>query len=173
MQRIKRGGRYLRVADPEWEDPLDGSYAKRQGGRWNPPGAYPVVYLNASVAVARANVLRNLSDQPYGPEDLNPDTAPILVETTIRDGDYLDAVTDEGLRALGLPATYPLTDHGTFVPHSVCHPIGQSAHDAALPGVACLSAAPQAPTGGEELAWFHGPEPLTVTNRAAFAEWFW
>lgn len=173
MQRIRRGGRYLRVADPGWEDPLDGSYAELQGGRWNPPGAYPVVYLNASVAVARANALLNLAGQPYGPEDLNPDTAPILVETTVPDGDYLDAVTKAGLQVLGLPATYPRQSDGTVVGHSVCQPIGKSARDAGLPGVACLSAAPKAPTGGEEVAWFQGPEPLTVTNRVAFVDWFW
>jgi len=49
MRTVERGGPYLRVADPGWEDPLDGSYAANRGGRWNPPESFAVVYLTSSV----------------------------------------------------------------------------------------------------------------------------
>jgi hypothetical protein len=34
--------------------------------------------------------------------------APLLIQTTVDDGDFVDAVTGEGCLDLGLPATYPL-----------------------------------------------------------------
>ena len=73
----------MRVADPDWDDPLDGRYAGERGGRWNPPESFPVVYLCRSVPVARANVYRKLEGQPYGPEDLRRGTGPVLVRTTV------------------------------------------------------------------------------------------
>src|SRR5439155_19886109 len=36
LRTIARVGDYLRVADPDWYDPLDGGFAKLRGGRWNP-----------------------------------------------------------------------------------------------------------------------------------------
>jgi RES domain-containing protein len=72
MRTVRRGGPYLRVADPAWADPLDGRFAADRGGRWNPPESFPVVYLCGSIEVARANVYRRLAGQPYGPEDLLP-----------------------------------------------------------------------------------------------------
>ncbi len=58
---------------PAGTDPLTGEFAKARGGRWNPPGAFAVVYLNRDEAVARANVLRGcLRAGRIGPEDLEP-----------------------------------------------------------------------------------------------------
>ena len=56
MRHIRRGELYFRVADPNRRNPLDGSYAAKSGGRWNPPNSFPVVYLNRDIRVARANV---------------------------------------------------------------------------------------------------------------------
>ena len=74
--------------------------------------------------------------------------------------------------AVGLPATYPLDEHGSPVPHEVCQPVGRAARDAGLPGMACRSAAPAAPPGGEELARFGRGEPLTPLEIRLFADWF-
>ena len=38
---VTRGGVYVRVADPDWDDPLSGEFAKARGGRWNAPGVLP------------------------------------------------------------------------------------------------------------------------------------
>jgi RES domain-containing protein len=126
IQLIRRGGRYFRVADPGWDNPLDGSYALRSGGRWNPPGSFPVVYLNATVDTARANVALRFEGRSYSPEDLDPEEAPTLVTTQVGPDDFVDVVTDEGCLAAGLPRTYP-RENGTTIPHSRCQPIGQRA----------------------------------------------
>ena len=139
----------MRVADPDWDDPLDGAHAAERGGRWNPPESFPVVYLCESVAVARANVVRLLAGQPYGPEDLRPGAGPVLVSARVPEDRYLNAVTEAGCAALGLPRSYPRDRRGRMVAKSRCQPLGLEAWDRGLPGVAALSAAPGAPRGGE------------------------
>jgi RES domain len=169
VRTIRRGGPYLRVADPDWDDPLDGRYAAERGGRWNPPESFPVVYLCGSIEVARANVYRRLRGQPYGPEDLRPGAGPILVRTRVPEDRYLNAITEAGLRDLGLPETYPLDSRRRIVPHSRCQPIGLRARDAGLPGIAARSAAAR---DGEELAYFRRRKLRRGAVRA-FDEWFW
>lgn len=172
-EHVDRGGRVFRVADPDWEDPLDSSFAAQTGGRWNPPGSFGVLYLNDSVAVARANVARLFAGRPYGPEDLDNRAAPILLDINVPVERYADATTDQGLVRLGLPTTYPHDSAGRIVQHSICQPMGQAVHDDAESGVACRSAAVGA--GREELAWFELPSRprLTVAATKLFEEWFW
>ena len=172
FRTVRRGGRYLRVADPSWDDPLDGSYSKRLGGRWNAPGSYPVVYLNAGLTGARANVRRKLEGLPYGPEDLEPSAAPLLVITEVGTDEHVDVVTDEGCRAARLPASYPWSD-GELVPWTACQAIGQQAWDQGFPGIACRSAAPGTGRDDEELAWFERDRSLSVLEKRVFDDWFW
>jgi len=169
---VTRGGVYVRVADPDWNDPLSGEYARARGGRWNAPGSFPVVYLNADERVARVNVLHRFEGLPYGPEDLDAVTAPVLVSTIVPEDEFVDVVSDAGCVAAGLPATYPTGDDGGAVPHEVCRPVGQAAWDAGLAGIACRSAAPAAPPSGEELARFGRGEPLTPLDVRRFSDWF-
>jgi hypothetical protein len=179
LKSIKRSGDYYRVAQPDWADPLDGVYAQRAGGRWNPKGSYPVVYLNASVDTARLNARRLLRDQtlngmPFSFDDLEPTALPVLVRTQVPLADVLDCVSDLGLKSVGLPRSFPRKRDRSTVPHSACQPIGELAHEAGLAGVASRSAAPGAPRDAEELAWFtRNGGPLTrVGPVAEFAEWF-
>jgi len=172
VRTIVRGGRYLRVADPDWEDPLDGRAAAIRGGRWNPPESFPVVYLCRSAAVARANVNRLLTGHPYGPEDLRPGAGPVLVATRAPEVRYMNAVTDAGLAAIGLPRSYPRDGRGRIVPHRRCQPIGERAWERGLPGVAARSAAPGAAARGEELAYFERRRLRRGAVRS-FEEWFW
>jgi len=158
----------VRVADPDWDDPLDGRYAAERGCRWNPPESFPVVYLCQTVAVARANVYRLLEGQPYGPEDLLPEAGPILVRTRVPEDRYLNVVTDAGCRDAGLPATYPRDSRRRIVTRRRCQPIGQRAWDAGLPGVAARSARVE----GEELAYF-GRRKLRRGAVRGFEDWFW
>lgn len=173
FQPLRRGGEYLRVADPAWSDPLDGAYAGRRGGRWNPPGSFPVVYLNRTLRVARANVRRLYAGLPYGPEDLDPREAPVLVAARIPEDDLVDVVTDQGCRAAGLPAGYPL-DGLAPVPQARCQPLGVRARQDGWPGIACRSAAPGCGRVDEELAWFQRDDAhLTPEWRRGFDDWFW
>ncbi len=169
MNTTPIGGRYYRVANPEWADPVDASFAARfPGQRWNPPGL-SCLYLNHDVATARANVYRQFRGLPYSPESLEPAMAPQLVEVEIPSGQAADAHSDEGLAAVGLPATYPQDPSGGVVPHEVCQPIGQAAHDANLDGVDYRSAAPG---GTRELAWFPRHTPPVPTALRPFDQWW-
>jgi RES domain-containing protein len=171
MRHARRGGRYLRVADPGWSDPLSGAWSRARGGRWNPPEGFEVVYLNRTVKVARAQVRRKLEPLAIGPEDLDPRSAPVLVGTEVPEAPYVDAVSDAGLRSLGLSPTYPLDEEGVKVDHATCQPLGAKAEAAGEAGIAARSAA-TVPSPGEELAYFGDP-PLEPLDRRAFLEWFW
>ncbi len=152
MRHVGREGAYLRVADPAWRDPLSGEHSRMHGGRWNAPGAFGVVYLNASLGLARALVVARLQARGILPEDVLPDAGPALVHTTVPADRYVDAVSAAGLQSLRLPATYPRDERGRTIPHSVCQPLGLLAHQAGEHGIACRSATPRAPARSEELA---------------------
>lgn len=172
LRLVRRGGRYVRVADPGWDDPLSGAHAKARGGRWNAPGAFPVVYLNRDERIARANVLQRFAGLPYAAEDLEPSAAPVLVSTVVPEDEFVDVVTDAGCVAAGLPSTYPVFADGGAIPHDVCQPVGQAAWEAGSRGIACRSAAPAAPVGGEEMAWFARDATLVALEVRAFLDWY-
>ena len=166
---------WWRVADPAWSDPLDASSAGRSGGRWNPPDSFPVLYLNEDRMTARLNLRAFIEDWPYEPEDLRDDTAPALVGCVLPGRQIVcEAHSSAGLRAAGLPATYPLDEAGGVVPHARCQPIGVQARAASLRGVHARSARSR-DGSGRELAWF----PAVIRSRArpvttlALSEWFW
>lgn len=168
---VERKGTYLRVANPQWRHPLDGNFSKTRGGRWNAANSFPVVYLCADIAVAKANVVRKLEGRPYGVEDLNPREAPVLVHTTVATNKFIDVLTDDGCRAAGLLATYPTDDEGQEIAWPTCQPIGQRAWDEAYMGIVCRST----PTRGvgEELAWYQRDQVLQVDRVLDFERWFW
>jgi RES domain len=169
MYVVPIDGLNLRVADPDWLDPLDPTLAAQPPGqRWNPPGL-PCLYLNADMITARANVNRLYDGLPYGPEDLDPAEAPILIEVSIPRGTAADALGNSGLLDMGLPASYPQDGGAGIVSHAICQPIGRAAFDAGLDGVAARSAAPG---GNRELAWFpRGLVPTTVATMR-FEDWW-
>jgi hypothetical protein len=172
---VRRGGAYNRLAEPAWTDPLDTSYSKARGGRWNPPGAFGAVYLNRDVRVARLRVEQALAGQPYGVEDLDEAELHDLVELEVPSRAWLDCVSDGGLKAVGLPASYPRHPNGRPVSHAACQPIGQAAFDEGMHGLACRSAARGATIADEELAVFArtGGSSITMTGRRPFSDWFW
>jgi RES domain-containing protein len=172
---VRRGGRYYRLADPDWSDPLDSSYSRAAGGRWNMPGRFPVLYLNDTVTTARLQVLHKLAGLPYGPEDLDPDEQHDLVSVDVPTQAYLDCTSDKGLTKVGLPASYPRHANGRTVTHATCQPSGKRAWDNQLPGIACRSAAAGATKTNDELAYFDRdgrPRP-TFRTRTSFGEWWW
>jgi RES domain-containing protein len=174
FRHIDRGGRFVRVADPAWRRPLDGSFAATRGARWNPPGSFPVVYLCSSVDIARANVLRRFEGLPYAPLDLLPERRPVLVETDVPSHRAVDVVTDAGCRAAGLPETYPRDADGTEVGWDRCRSVGEAAWEQDEPSIAARSAAARPADVGDELAWFvrGSAGRLKVTRRRAFDDWF-
>ncbi len=169
---VPDGHRWLRVADAAWGDPLDPSFAGEHGGRWNPPGSFPVLYLNEDLPTARAQIHQLLEGQPVEPEDLDPPFV-LVVATLPRRQVAADAVTDDGLEALGLPATYPRAADGRRVPRSACQPIGAVVHHRRLRGVHCRSAA-TLDGDGREFAWFPARPSSRARElaRAPFHEWW-
>ena len=99
MLTVSIGGLYYRIADPDWADPLDPSFAwAPPGRRWNPTGL-ACLYLN--------------HDQT---------TAPLLLGVDVPDGEAAGTYTDAGLAALGLPDTYRHRTAGDVIPHHACQP---------------------------------------------------
>jgi hypothetical protein len=176
MRLLRRGGRYLRVADPDWDEPLDGSYSVRFGGRWNPPGLYPVCYLNGDLATARATARhlleRRLAGLPFTVDDIDPEELPVLIETDVDVDELVDVVTDDGCVAVGLPRAYPVDGMGAPVSWGVCRPIGTTAWIDRRAAIACRSAADTAPPDGEEMAWFQRGRRLEVAQRRTFVDWY-
>ena len=166
---VSIGGLYYRVADPDWADPLDPSFASAPPGqRWNPAGL-ACLYLNHDQTTALANVMKRFVGLPYGPEDLDPATAPLLLGVDVPDGEAADAYTEAGLDALGLSATYPHDTAGDVIPHHACQPIGRAASEAGLDGVDCRSAAADS---CRELAWFPRRRTASEASRLAFDQWW-
>lgn len=172
FRRISRGGPYHRVAEIGWGNPMDGAPGMAKGGRWNTPGSFPVVYLNRTVSLARLYVAHKLRDQPYGPEDIDPETGDVLASVNLPAKDHVDVVSDEGCLAVGLPATYPIDASGQVIPHETCQPIGAEAWQAKERGIACRSAIAGAATDDEELAWFQRDNALTADRVLSFTDWF-
>ena len=173
-ERIPDGHVWWRIADPTRRDPLDPGFAKRHGGRWNPPGSFAVLYLNQGVSTARENLRAFIARWPYGPEDLRDDTGPALVGCLLpRRQVACDAHSRDGLHAAGLPPTYPLYDDGTPVPHEACQAIGVRVHAAGLRGVRARSAGKHH-GDGRELAWFPASRRSTArgVEWLAFTNWF-
>jgi len=152
---------WLRVASAQWRDPLDPAYAQQAGGRWNPPDAFPVLYLNADLATARNQLQRMLEGYPAGIDDLDEDAFVLAAARLPKRQRCADAVSSAGLKALGLPDDYPLDAKGKPVPHSRCQPLGVIVRRRRLRGLWCRSAA--TPNGdGKELAWF----PASTRSKA-------
>lgn len=169
MNTLPIGGTYFRIADQDWLNPIDPTFAAQESGqRWNPAGL-PCLYLNGDKPTARANVRHLYAGLPYGPDDFDPATAPLLIEVAIPAGISADAYTDEGLRTLGLPRTYPYDASGQIIDHEMCQPIGANAWERGLDGISARSAAGG---GDSELAWFPRDALAEVITSRHFQEWW-
>jgi hypothetical protein len=165
---------WTRIADPAWADPLDASYSsKLLGGRWTAPAGPDTLYLNEDDETARANIRRFFAGSPVMPEDLDDENGFVLVDVVVPAGQVVvDAHTDVGLKALGLPPTYPLDGDGNEVGHDVCQAIGRRVFDADLDGIHCRSAAGGPESDRRELAWFPRGRRATRRRTRRFVEWY-
>jgi hypothetical protein len=163
---------WLRVASPDWVNPLDPGWAGIHGGRWNPPKAFPTLYLNADVQTAQLQIERLCEGMPFTPEDLSDD-AYLLVPARLPPAQRAaDAVSEQGLVALGLPASYPLGRDGKLLNHATCQPIGKQVRELRFNGVWCRSAA-STDGRGRELAWFPGTRAAKPLRKPPipFGQW--
>lgn len=164
-----RGGRYYRVVDPSYSNPLETSYAKTAGRRWNPAGEFGALYLCATITVAAANARYQFVGRAVKLFDLLPAARPELVMVDVPRLDVVDVVTAHGVAAVGLPPNYP---YG--VPWPPCQAIARDAYADGVSGVAARSNAEATATSwaGEELAVFDGVAGVTQVSREAFALWY-
>lgn len=175
QERLSDRWTWWRIADRTWRNPLDATFAERRGGRWNPPGSFPTLYLNEDRVTARMNLRVFIARWPYEPEDLRADTGPVLIGAKLpKRQQVCDVHSREGVQTAGLPKTYPLDASGELVSHQRCQRIGEKAKQAGLRGVRTRSA--QSRDGaGRELAWF----PATTRSaarqveRLSFDDWYW
>jgi hypothetical protein len=153
---------WLRVVRPDYADPFDMSFAQSQGGRWNPPGSWPTLYLNEDMATVHAQVRHMFVGRGIDPDDLDNEAPLHLAACTLpRRQRVADAHTLAGLKQLSLPASYPVNRRGNPVGRGVTQSIGATAHATGLRGVWCTSAAGL----GREVAWF------PATGSAARPHW--
>ncbi|MHB8148206.1 MAG: RES family NAD+ phosphorylase [Vulcanimicrobiaceae bacterium] len=169
VARITRGGSYYRVCDPSWANPAITLYAKRFGGRWNPPGEFGALYLSATLTVAAANARRSISTE-FGNavsfSDIRPERRPDLQVFTVTNHAFVDAITDAGIAMLALPAAFPIG-----CDHAVCQTLGRDLYAADEAGIAARSAVEV----GEELAIFDSHTALARrkrNGRLPFAQWY-
>jgi hypothetical protein len=151
--KLPHGRVWLRVAKPDWADPLDTSFAKKSGGRWNPRDSFDALYFNVDLATAQLQVERMCAGTPVTPEDLSDEAYTMVAATLPVIQQCADVVSDVGLTDLGLPTCYPLDHSGDFIPHSTCQAIGVTLRAALASGVLCRSACTE-DGRGREFAWF-------------------
>ena len=161
---------WLRVAKPDWKDPVDASFAAEHGGRWNAPRSWPTLYLNRDLDTARAQVSRLLEGTFAEPEDLSDD-AFVLVAARVPRAVAADVVSPSGVSAAGLPSTYPLNANGSVVSHGRCQVIGGRAHDDGLGGVEARSACTPDGSGRELALWSDLSGVRPVRRRVAYGRW--
>ena len=99
---------WLRITRPQYADPFDPSFAQRRGGRWNPPDSWPTLYLNQDLATVHAQVRHLFAGRGIEPDDLDDD-APIRLAAATLPGRQraADVLSDDGVGAVGLPASVP------------------------------------------------------------------
>lgn len=171
MRHVLRGGFYYRVCKPDWVDCSDAAFSQIHGGRWNPPGPHAALYLNRTEHLAALQAIENFRGEAHSLFDLRPERRPDLSTVEVPATQVVDAVTGEGLEALGLPASYP---DGCLGRWDECQVIGEELYGGGEPGIACRSACPGAAREDEELAWFvrEGRGPVESGERRRFGAWF-
>jgi RES domain-containing protein len=169
MRHVQRGGTCYRVCKPGWTDCADTSHSQIRGGRWNAPGEHRVLYLNRTIRMAALQAHDNFRGEAHSLFDLRPDRRPHLQAFDVPRAEYVDVVSDEGVLALALPATYP--DGAGW---DACQRIGREAYAAGERGIACRTACASGDDPDhEELALFdRDRRPAVPGQRWPFAEWF-
>lgn len=151
------GGVFYRHQSLRWR----GLSASTAGGRWGPPGAFPVLYLGRPRESIVAEAYRHLVDPIEGMSaELVGPRRLLVVEVAL--GRVLDLREESALEAVGLD---PEALRG---PHDRCRAVGSAADEVGLEGVI----APAATALGETLAVF--TERLAEASRPrVVAEEIW
>jgi hypothetical protein len=82
-----------------------------------------------------------LEGYPAGLDDLDDDAFLLVAARLPERQRFADAVSVPGLKALGLPASYPFDANGQLMSHSRCQRVGIAVRRERLRGLWCRSAA--------------------------------
>jgi RES domain-containing protein len=124
-------GRAYRHQAPGF-DPLSGAGARLNGGRFNPPNSFPVLYLCQTRACTVAELRRLGQGTVIGVEGLLPRA---LYEYQVRLDRVLDLTSPEVVAPLGLSAAVLTSSDWT-----VCRDVGEAAHAAGFQAITSPSA---------------------------------
>jgi RES domain-containing protein len=131
-QRRPYSGICYRQQSPKY-DPLSGEGARMQGGRFNPPNSFAVLYLCSTAGCAAAEFMRFATDHPIGPAGFLPRS---LYRYTVDFSNVLDLTDPATLDHLDVVATRLVQEDRTLT-----HQIGELAHQLLYQGVLNGSAA--------------------------------
>jgi len=166
-------GALFRVIPNGATDPLATSFALAAGGRWNPPNSFEALYTFTNQSLARNYAQSQLAAGVVMLEEAEPEALPDLL---VLHGEYprlVDVASDEGLRAVNLPTTYPIGFTGTW---AATQPIGLALYTGGNAGLVTRSASASSwagpVTNWGEVCIFVGRAPFpTVVERLSFKEW--
>ena len=113
-------------------DPISGEGARRFGGRFNPPGSYPVLYLCSTRACAVSELRRQAVRQVAGVEGLLPRELWIV---TTRLWQVLDLTRPKNLEVLGVTGPDLVRDD-----HGFTQDLGRRAQKSGLQAIRTPSA---------------------------------
>lgn len=141
--------------------PLSGEGARRFGGRWNPRGSFPVLYLADSVDTVTAEFRRLAALQARALSDFLPRALHTIECNRL---ELLDLRDPDPRRSVGLSDADLFADD-----RAACQSVGEAAEFLGYQGVLAPSAA--GPTGGFVIAVFLDrirPGALTVAATTDF-----
>ena len=160
-------GRWYAVGDPR----RDMTSLDVSGSSWTPANSFPVIDLVDSFEGARSLFREFFRGLPYNERNIRPHAGPDLVVFDIQQLEALDAFTDAGCVALGLPASFPLDDRGSEVPSRVCSQIASAAYKTNLAAILARCRMAVDPKGTGHLVYFvRGRLPHEV-GRIPYRQW--
>ena len=125
-------GEAFRHQPPRY-DPLSGRGARIQGGRWNPPESFSVLYLGLDHQTVSDEFLRLARRSRRDPEDFLPR---VLYRYDLHLADVLDLQEPDALGGVGLTASLAASDD-----LRPCQDLGDAARHAGREGILAPSAA--------------------------------
>jgi hypothetical protein len=165
------GHLWLRVCKSTWEDPVDTSFARQSGGRWNSPESWDALYLSRDLVTARSQLDLMVEGSFVTVNDLRTEVYQLVGVGLPNDQVAVDVVSADGVAAAGFASTYPLDGAGNIFRHEDCWPVAREGFDADLDGVECRSAKTTNGSSSEFCWWPRGRKVTSVTGRVTLEHW--